>query len=42
MSVTVVNEWWFKGDANIDEGKAAALELVEYMRENEPSVQLSL
>ena len=42
MSVTIVNEWWFKDDANIDEGKAAALELVEYMRANEPSVQLSL
>jgi quinol monooxygenase YgiN len=42
MSVTVVNEWWFKKDANIEEGKAAALELVDYMKAEEPSVQLSL
>jgi len=42
MSVTVVNEWWFKKDANMEEAKDAALELVEYFNEKEPSVQLSL
>jgi hypothetical protein len=42
MSVTVVNEWWFRKDANIEEAKVAALELVEYFNQHDPSVQLSL
>lgn len=42
MSVTVVNEWWFKKDANIQRGKEAAAELVEYFNNNFDSVQLSL
>ncbi len=42
MSITVVNEWWFKKDGDIEEGKAAALELVEHFRKNVPEVQLSL
>lgn len=42
MSVTVVNEWWFKKDADIDEGRKAASELVDYFNANWDSVQLSL
>ena len=42
MSVTVVNEWWFKKGADIDKGKMAAAELVEDFNENWDSVQLSL
>ena len=42
MSVTVVNEWWFKEDANIEEAKETAVELVKYFNQHEPSVQLSL
>jgi hypothetical protein len=30
MSITVVNDYDFKPDGNVAEGKAAAAELVEY------------
>jgi len=42
MSVTVVNEWWFKEGADLDKGKAAASKLVDYFNKNWDSVQLSL
>ena len=42
MSVTVVNEWWFKEGADLDKGKAAASELVDYFNKIWDSVQLSL
>ena len=42
MSITVVNEWRFRKDGDIEEGKAAAVELVEHFRKNVPAVQLSL
>jgi len=42
MSVTVVNEWWFKKDADIEEGKKAAAELVEFFNTYGDSLQLSL
>lgn len=42
MSVTVVNEWWFREDGNIDAGKEAGAELVEYFNNECDSVQLSL
>lgn len=29
MSFTVVNEWWFRKDADIEEAKEAAAELVD-------------
>lgn len=42
MSVTVVNDYDFKPDGDIAEGKAAAAELVEYFKTKCPEVQLSL
>jgi len=42
MSVTVVNEWWFKQDADIEKGKKVASELVDDFNNNWSSVQLSL
>jgi hypothetical protein len=42
MSVTVVNDHYFKRDGDIAEGKAAAAELVEYFKAHFPEVQLSL
>ena len=42
MSVTVVNDYDFKPDGDVAEGKAAAAELVDYFREKCPEVQLSL
>lgn len=42
MSVTIVNEWWFKKDGNIVEAKEAAADLVEYFNNECDSVQLSL
>lgn len=42
MSITVVNDYDFKPDGDLAEGKAAAAELVEYFKENYPEVQLSL
>lgn len=42
MSVTVVNDYDFKPDGDVEEGKAAAAELVAYFNEKFPEVQLSL
>lgn len=42
MSVTVVNDYDFKPDGDVAEGKAAAAELVEYFKNDVPEVQLSL
>ena len=42
MSVTIVNDYFFKPDGDIEEGKAAAAELVEYFRADVPEVELSL
>jgi hypothetical protein len=42
MSVTVVNDYFFKPDGDIAEGKAAAADLIAYFTKNVPEVQLSL
>ncbi|HSR53890.1 MAG TPA: hypothetical protein VLV83_23940 [Acidobacteriota bacterium] len=42
MSVTIVNDYFFKPGGDIEEGKAAAAELVRSFREEVPEVQLSL
>lgn len=42
MSITIVNDWKFKQGGDVDEGLAAAAELVEYFRANEPEIRLSL
>jgi hypothetical protein len=42
MRITVVNDYDFKPDGDVREGKAAAAELVEYFKANFPEVQLSL
>jgi hypothetical protein len=42
MSFTVVNDYFFKPDGDVEEGKAAARELVEYFNRSAPEVQLSL
>lgn len=42
MSITVVNDYDFKPNGDVSEGKAAATELVEYFKANVPEVQLSL
>ncbi len=42
MPVTVVNDYYFKPDGDISEGKAAAAELVDYFNAEVPEVQLSL
>lgn len=42
MSVTVVNDWRFKEDGNIEKGMKAAADLVDYFKANFPEVQLSL
>ena len=42
MSMTIVNDYFFKPDGNVKEGKAAAAELVEYFRAEVPEVELSL
>ena len=42
MSITVVNDYDFKPDGDLDEGKAAAAELVAYFEAEVPEVQLSL
>ena len=42
MSVTIVNDYFFKTDGDIVEGKAAAVELVNYFKSNVPEVELSL
>lgn len=42
MSFTVVNDYFFKPDGDIAEGKAAAAELVKFFKTDMPEVQLSL
>lgn len=42
MTVTVVNEWYFKDDGDKEEGLAAAGDYVAYMKANEPELLLSL
>ena len=42
MSVTIVNDYFFKPDGDINEGKSAAAELVEYFKAEIPEVELSL
>lgn len=42
MSVTIVNDYFFVSPSGLDEGKAAAEDLVRHFREEEPAVQLSL
>ena len=42
MSVTVVNDYYFKPEGNVAEGKAAAAELLDYFTRHVPAVQLSL
>jgi len=42
MAFTIVNDYYFKPDGDIAEGKAAAAELVEYFRNEVPEIQLSL
>jgi phage replication-related protein YjqB (UPF0714/DUF867 family) len=42
MSFTIVNDYFFKPNGDVAEGKAAAAELVEYFNDDVPEVQLSL
>lgn len=42
MRMTIVNDYFFKKDGDLAEGKAAAKELVEYFVGEVPEVQLSL
>lgn len=42
MSITVVNDYYFKPDGDVAAGKAAATELVQYFTSEVPGVQLSL
>lgn len=42
MSVTIVNDYYFKREGNVEEGKAAAAELLEYFTAHCPEIQLSL
>jgi len=42
MTTTIVNDYFFKPDGDIEEGKAAAAELVEAFKKDFPEVQLSL
>jgi len=42
MAFTIVNDYFFKPDGNLAEGKAAAADLVAYFNEEVPAVQLSL
>lgn len=42
MSVTVVNDYFFKPDGDVADGKAAAAELVDYFEAEVPEVELSL
>ncbi len=42
MSLTIVNDYFFKPDGNVDEGEAAAAELVEYFSAEVPEVESSL
>jgi len=42
MAITIVNDYFFKRDGDLDAGKAAAAELVDYFNHEVPEVQLSL
>lgn len=42
MTITIVNDYFFKPDGDVEEGKAAAAELVEYFKADVPEVELSL
>ena len=42
MSIAIVNDYFFKLDGNVEEGKAAADELVAYFIADVPEVELSL
>lgn len=42
MTTTIVNDYFFKPDGDVAEGKAAAAELVDYFKSDVPEVQLSL
>ena len=42
MALTIVNDYFFKPDGDVEEGKAAAAELVEYFKADVPEVELSL
>jgi len=42
MSVTIVNDYFFKPDGDVAEGKAAAAELAGYFNTEVPEVELSL
>lgn len=42
MSVTIVNDYFFKPGGDIEEGKAAAEDLVTYFLDEVPEVRLSL
>lgn len=42
MTTTIVNDYFFKPDGDVEEGKAAAVELIEYFKKDVPEVQLSL
>ena len=42
MSITIVNDYLFKTGGDLEEGKAAARDLVRYFTDEVPEVQLSL
>lgn len=42
MTTTIVNDYFFKPDGDVEEGKAAAAELVDAFKREFPEVQLSL
>ena len=42
MAITVVNDYFFKVDGDIEEGKRAAKDLVDFFNAAVPEVQLSL
>jgi len=42
MTTTIVNDYYFKPDGSVAEGKAAAADLVRYFKDEVPEVQLSL
>lgn len=42
MSITIVNDYFFKPDGDVEEGKAAAAGLVDWFNAEVPEVELSL
>ncbi len=42
MSMTIVNDYFFKPDGDVKQGKAAAAELLAYFKADVPEVELSL